>query len=823
MKSEPLREFRFTDRSIEQKYISEFVEDENSEFETPNLLWIRGQHNIGLSRLLYETACRYEHDNRIFVVRVIAKENSSDDEIISEFLSALKTSSFKETVKLVGLIPRYGAKIVFDAVSDVPSIEFICAKAVLSAGTLLTETNNEIAPYQIAKERIRDYALRTGKRVLVIVDNISNLHKQTIEFLFNIATALYCCDEFRMIIGSHNEDESKPFLERLATFFGVRPITVLEFCDSRYFYALLSDYFSGLQPSDQVIHQIYEKCNHSVGCLRDNLRHYYFSVRQSRDMDINDFAISIRSGESCVPATPFASAYLAVLQTLKAVVSRFHLDNMVSVYIETEMHLHIKNDPVFKLKMISDFDSLVQSGAISAEGQFVALSFTESARSFPCETTTCALRAYDYLIQLDKNEQASVFKYGDFDGVLARLAWDTRASNRLSINIAYANQVIDSGYPHQYMEVISRIALSECDLTGFCDDILRFAQVSYESGDYLTARKLLTKPEVICEMEQQYAFELLLGKVYNVLGDLENAKCHLTRAKTIAHESDDLVTATNMLQLTHQELPGGKEEARRLFEENIDRILSKDEWSFADCMVIRTSVDFWDGGDETLQMIIKATNRAEQAGDYWCEACLRVACGLQFLRASENGFAQNELKKAGERLSVIRPHEQAYVKNDIGLCLMIQGDYTNALDYFREARLWGVNSYIKTNILSNAMVCYALLGRNREALKQVQEFEEIVLRANNSLVTAKLCMQVAYVLLITGSTHGSLQRFAMLFDKCINLACIQGLSPRNCVRVAKYRRCRGMIEEDARLELSNQSHTYNEVDFSPWYSTLHHD
>ena len=824
-----LQEFRFVDRKGELVHLSNFAARTLGDTES-NLMWVRGASQVGVSRFLQEAEAVLSAKPGMAAIRVKMDDaQNADERALGTLLDKLGAGS---DGVLGELAVRYSPGAAFSTISSTapqsPTAFGVAAlvEAVL-AGVMLTSEGRARDPYQIICDLLERFVGSNRCRLVLIVDQLHNAQSNFFECMANVMSELSGADEVRFVISSSIGFESDRFKEKLTSRFEIAKLDMGPFDSSVYFYDILTDFFEDISPGDESVKRLGDLCGLNAGMLRNSLREFYMSdVCNDSIASFSSFVREYRKSSLDV----FEDAFMQVMSHIGEPISEPRTMELVQTIVSTAFMLpdaSIVAPKLYEARMALGKSGLLTRVLEPESGHGCLIAVNRPALSCVggvCTDPNMKQRIFDVIRAMDPNDWAETFPRSNRQDMEARLSYDAKDQSACELNYSYALQLIGAGRSLDALPAIERyLDTNPVPNPDEYDAITDFARICYLDGRYIKAKRLLELIGTDCGTRFERAY--LRGKVSNVLHDFEDAETYLRLAEDISRCNDEAISAKSMRQLILAEKPHRFEEARQIFKELYKSAESKATWSTAECMAMRTVVDFPRDDFDIDAILSKAYRCAGAQSNRLPLAYLCVARGLQSMRGEDMDEAFSLFDESRTILSTLRPHEQAYTLNNMGLCKMIEGDQAEAVVLLRQGLSWGASPYIRITLMSNLAVALSLQKR-QDALANLLPSMEDALDSPSSLVRNRVSHAICFTLLATGEPlhRFSANRHAALFSTCLeNLADTPADDKPKRARVEAYSAWRDHSGVEFLLYCDSRERTYYGVAFQPWVSTLHHD
>lgn len=820
-----LEEFHFTDREEYVKEIKSFILDDIP-VNGSNVLWINGSSKVGVSRLMSEVTKTQSVNEHLRFISVSIDDNGDGGKYaLTEMLSQLDDE--KHTLKEV--MEKFANTVVREIspsnyFSD-PALSVIADVLLMGLRTLIYDEGKQEAPYQVICKYIKTAATKNSQKIVLTIDNYHNASGRFLNLMHDVMSELCYSEDIRFVLLSCANEETDRFEESMLSSFALTRISVAPFADSVHFFDVLSDFFDDIAPKDPHVEWLFAECEHNVGELRKRLRNYYLNNGNRLD-SIEDFRkyVSSQSQRSCALKV-FERPIISIMMALGTKVDLHALITLVNNVCKNVMKFETGIPSIINDNFMEAYFCLVNDGIIVNENNFIFLDDVKVASSGVSADLQTYQIVYDYVLTLSKEAWSTSFPCSNRDEIMSRLSWHAQDPQSWSINMGYAAHLIKRGDYEEARVPIMRF-LDCCPERLEQNDelkVLNIAEACYEMGQYATAEKALKLLENCEPYKYRYAF--LQAKLENIYHKFDDAEAHLIIAEASTTNGDEKTRAKSMRQLLLTEAPGRSNDARTIFYELYEEIREKEHWSAAECMAMRTKVDYWEPGDDTDEILEKARSESAARHDLLTCSYLDVAIGLQELRKGDNITAYAKFENACDVLAVLRPHEQAYAYNDMGTCKLIEGDIDNAIALFRRASAWGSTPFIKIVLTCNKAVAFALSGRHEDARALVPVMRKEFESGDDKLIFERTGMAICFVLLATKSSSlPSYDIDMVLLSECLSiLSQTMPISSARRQRIEWYSKVLPLSGSDFLEECSKKSKMYHQVAFQPWISTLHHD
>lgn len=828
-------DFHFVDRCAEREQIGSFLY-EPTDVNGSNVMWLRGQERSGVSRLLNDVLASLENQSDYLIIK-LEVNNDGGVQSLEHLLELTMRHSDTKPSSLLRFIPPSIMGVSSICQAMLPT-EAAFPAAITGFINFLLQYDGfrsrrpaaQIAPYQVLVTLLRKIHLHKGQKTVVAIDDYHLANDLVADCYESIMAELIDADEFRFILASSGNDENSPNLSsRLVERFFLKSVMIVPFSEPEHFRSILSGCFSDVPDTDSAVTEVFIACSKSPGKLRQRYLEY---TNNAADLpSYSGFVDFIRSLNTRSNLNSNEEQLLAVLKVLDSPTEKTLLPELGELIKATYSSLQDAAQHVLTLQMLDAMHSLMQRGHIreNADGFLII----DAAEAPDVPTRNIRITAQT-LVNLSNGLVADFLRrYIDE----AHLTWAEAsvfyyANEELACGESYAKLfeiLTKSGDKAKAQIALERMLEQSQYVPPTLSLLTKMATFSYENGRYGQALKLLELGgEIDPEQDSSnlaYNRFMLKGKSMNALGQLEKAEWFLSNAEKSAFSSDTRLQAKAMRQLVIREITGREAEAEHIFHTLYEGFAFKDQWSAAECFVARIKVDYWKPGDDTTRVLRRALDESQRKGFRENLPYLEIAIGLQSLRENDRREAFSHFQKAQEHLSSTRPHEQAYAYNDMGVCSLLEGDYDQALTFFRKGNAWASTPYIRSVLLANRAISLALLGRKEDARAFCLDMTSLLDEATSSLVQTRLRLAICFVCLVNGDTSP----YRVSNYSAIYAEEIRWLKENLEVGSRQYRRALDIDWNAQRMqgeyirEIAGAEFDYHEAPFQPWIATLHHD
>lgn len=810
--------FDFVDRKKQENIINIFLSDSSSK----NYLWMDGESGIGKSYFI-ENRISTHIDNFTHIIICLPSETDNINcinEILKELQSNCKLDFIKFLQSNYKFLVDLGKKTSLELLK-MKSISFEWFFEVLFDANIVFKDNksNISSAVKVVKNYI-DSMLKNNK-ILLILDNFSNCDQKSLMILKSLLPSYIHNNRFKCIFVTTNSIlEKREYIQIfLSESLPIQRMPFEELDKPNYFYSILDNIFEISEDIHQNINGIYNICKGNPETLKSLIRKIYLNnginipasehskasinskilnkylIEKSFDIDNNDlsdderFVIQVFLGfgtpimldilQSCILFI-HKKLFLTSLWTIPTV------NNILS-------SLQRKNILIYDKKIKFVHDRI-----------YLGLNFLlENDLNRPL----ISLYFYEFL-QENKNIDL------DVEYLLAYHAYIAQTSNWSEENYLYGLKKYKEKKYTDAFTIFSRLISKHIELKSTQEIII--CKTLYEIGYYNDAKSLLIQKKFSFENEHdQFTYNYLLGKIENVLLNKKSAIEKYDEALKYVSNRAEEIQILNLKHLALLETPDGKEKAREIFD-NIALHLSDEEQKMISvCNLLRNCNQFYTGL-QAKEFFMLAKDIANTQGALVDVAYVDNNYGLELFRTGDKEGAFNQFSLSYESLRDLKYHEAAYPLNNMAVCEIFKGKYTDALEYLLEAKYVNQSLYADLAIKVHMMTCYRELKNEKKCRMYMQKLEDYLFyrKISDYNIVRKLSINLCI-------TH-MYYREDKLATNCLS----KGL-PYFKGTISEYR---GYKLDNS---LNGTNHTfanalkkndyYTTFNFEPWIITLSHD
>lgn len=809
-----LTDFKFVDRKKERKEACEYLHK-----DTKSVLAVFGKSSAGknffIDQLQKENKSftyfcfnfKEQNINPIkYMIKVLYECNNS------KFMQFIKRN-YKKIIKSSTIIVDSLAKTNFTELYDCLS-EKDCS--------FLGNDDYKDAPYNIICKYIKKVSKKN--KVVVVLKDITSCEKAYIHDLFKIIAVLYDSSDtnVRFIMSCdekiyNNEDIFSSHFNKLQR----TPIIIEKFKDSKYFLEILKEIFDITAKDKSYLEHLFNICEGYPGQLRDLLNLVYnkhfktFSGQSKVRFDEDIFEESIKEINQIEELKPIEQSVLIIALFINHdfTYNQF-IDICSSVYYDkpTESMRKLVEDATQDLinsKGLLRFEYLPSKDldVIRFNNNLNKDSYIQACQSDEAHFAYLSNHIYTYITNCN-DFKSDLDKYNIN---CAFFSWKANRIDWVQINykagIYFFNKNELSLAENILIRLINQLKLLNEE------QIYNILSCFYSTGNYSVALDIISSD--CTKAIEFYEYDLLKVKILSINMKKNEAIELLEKLLANNQYGNKYYSLLDIKQRILSNIKGKRTEAKTIFDELNNKYLTKKS-NYNDFLI--SAMEYYRG--ETVQNSFKILDaKFRKDNEQVMLGELLTNKGFDLFWQGKIQEARKSFSEAIDLLERLKIHETSYVLNNYANCLMMLGDYENAIESLNSALLFNESDYAEITIKTNLMVCYAIC-KDDDYKKYFKELEKYLQENKNKNIDISISLKVKYAL-------GFAQR--QLNIKCENDYCgeaiIEALAEDgNTIPYLWFKNWREDIETDilSRLNFDTYKNFY-ELRFEPWLLTITHD
>ena len=294
----------------------------------------------------------------------------------------------------------------------------------------------------------------------------------------------------------------------------------------------------------------------------------------------------------------------------------------------------------------------------------------------------------------------------------------------------------------------------------------------------------------------------------------EAIKAYDTALKYVQNRETQ-IRILNLKHLALLETPTGKEKAKEIFDSIALNLTDTEKNMLSVCYLLRNCNQFYTGTEarKFFELALDISKKQDSLVD---EAYVHNNYGLELFRTRHLNDAYEKFKISYNILSDTKFHESSYPLNNMAVCEMFKGNYTQAVEYLTEGNYVNQSIYAGLAIKVHLMTCYRMLRNEEQCRKYMYQLENYLNTQNIS--DLNIIRKLSINLCISYLEYKENERARECLKKCL---------PYIAGTISEYR---GAILNnqlnDTQTDYSKAMQSnlyYTRLDFEPWVITLSHD
>lgn len=776
-----------------KNYFIDQLEKENKDLT----FFIFNFKEISINPIKFIMSTLYGHNNNAFM----------------KFINKNYKKIVKGSATIIDLFTKTEFAKIYDCLSDKDC-------------TFVNSNKYHESPINVTCKYIKETA--KYEKVVIVFKNVTSCERIYINNLFEIIATIYEYDKanVRFII-SFDEDiynKDNTFCDYLSKFHYI-PINIEKFSDSKFFLEILKDIFDITTKNKSYLEHLFNICDGYPGELKTILdkayQKSYKSFEGTANLHFDETLIeqAVAIIKQPIELNPLEKIILTVVLFVDFDFTYEQLITIIS-YILTKLHFIEYKINIEKTlqTLLSEKQLLEYNISPNYELQYVVfdraskrdlyMSVCQNEKIFP----QLAYYIFGYIIENEEYFKRDLYRY---HVNCAFFAWKAQITNWINLNY-------EAG---QYFFNKNELSLSEnifLRISEFTDklepsQIYKILLCFYNTGNYKVALDIISDKSAVNISDYNYL--LLKIKILNI---------NMNKGKAV--DLIDFMLKSNeytkhtyeLLDLKQRILSNIKEkraEAKCIF----DKLLSyySNKKIVYDNFLI-SSMEYYRG--EIVQNNFKILEKQyRKNNDFLMLGELLTNKGFDLFWQGKIQEASNIFSESITILETLRIHETSYILNNYANCLMMTGNYKQAINNLNSALLFNESNYAKITIKTNLMVCYAIT----EDMSYDRLFQELVqyLKENEGKdVDISISLKVKYAL-------GFVQEYLNLNNGISNSRNFQeeakneaDMYDSKTLPYLWFKNWKNTVEVDISKRLDeNVFSEFYRLRFEPWLLTITHD
>lgn len=665
----------------------------------------------------------------------------------------------------------------------------------------------------------------SSRNLCIIIDNFTYCDRKSFILLSQLFHHYIDISGFKCIfVTTSNILTERADIQILLTEqLPIRRLKIDSLDNAKYFYTILDSVFE-LDTVMDIIPDIYNLCSGNPEQLKNLIRKLYISdgiylpqTRYTR-AKINSETLKklLLKGTFELSYADFNENERFIILILLGFSGSAELNALQECVIY--IHNHLFSGNLWSLITINNIiQGLIEKNIFKKDrGTIQKISFTHDKTFFGMQILfendiNKPLISYYFYSFLKENHRIII---RDADYLIIQHAFIAQIPSWTDENYEYAYQKYLQKKYFDAVPIFKRIIKDNMPLS--TEKRIVLGETFYETGDYFNAKAVLTNHVLDTEnIGILCHYYLLLGKIENILLCKKRAIDAYNTALNYAQDRETQILIFHLKHLALLETPDGKEEAKKIFD-SIALYLTESEKSMLPvCYLLRNGNQFYTG-KKARDFFELALEISVKHGSLIDEAYVHNNYGLEKFRTYHIEEAYKEFKTSYHILSDTKFHETSYPLNNMAVCEMFKGNYTQAIEYLTEGKYINHSIYAGLAIKVHLMVCYRMLYEEVQCRKYMCQLEDYL--NTQDISDFNIIRKLSINLCISYLYYNERSRAKKCLEKCL---------PYISGTISEYRGCmlNNQLNEtpmDSANALQSNLY-YTRLDFEPWVITLSHD
>lgn len=815
--------FDFVDRVRQQQILTNFMDS------SENYLWIDGESGVGKSFLIEKKMLNnpYRNNNLYINLSTDYEKNNCLNELITSLQDFANISFTDFIIENYSSIFDVAKKTIFEIVKfKTPNLDWFFDILYDSNMVFFNKNKEKSTSLKIVELYIRKILLTN--KLCIILDNFTYCDKKSFLLLSQLFYHYINISNFQCIFLTTTDilKDRTDIQILLAEQLPVRRLKIESLDNVKYFYTILDNVFE-IDDMMDIIPDIYNLCSGNPERLKSLIRKLYLNdgiyLPQSKytraKINSNILHNLLLIGTFDLSYTDFTEneRFIILIMLGFGGSAELNIFHECVMYIHNKLFCGLLWSPIIINNIVQD---LISKNILEIDikiNQIIRFihdkTFFGMQILFENDINKSLISHYFYLFLLD-NEQDASFNLQDLHYLKIQHAYIARESCWLADSYEYAyNKYLQKKF-FDAVPIFKRILQENMNLT--ITQRIVLAETFYETGDYYSAKSMLSNYKFSDEHSTiLYHYYFLLGKTENILLNKSKAIIYYNKALQYAQNRESEILILHLKHLALLETPVGKAEAETIFNSIALNLSNAEKNMLSVSYLLRNCNQFYTG-DVAKQFFELALDISIKHGSQIDEAYVHNNYGLEFFRTNYIDEAYEKFKTSYRILSDTKFHEMAYPLNNMAVCEMFRGNYTQAIEYLTEGKYINQSIYAGLAIKVHLMVCYRMLSEEKQCRKYMNQLKKYL--EDQKISDFNIIRKLSINLCISYLHYGENLQAKECLEK--SLQYIPGT-------ISEYRGCalNNQLNEK-KLDSSDALQSnfyYTRLDFEPWVITLSHD
>lgn len=811
--------FDFVDRIKQEQILLNFI---NS---SENYLWIDGESGVGKSFFIKKKLLTDVKFQPLYInLSTETEKNNCLNEIIQKLQEFLDTKLLNFIMENYTSVWDLAKKSIFELIKlKTQGLEWFFDILYDSNIVFVSKSEEKSTGLKIIESYIEKGI--NSRNLCIVIDNFTYCDKKSLTLLSKLFYHYIGISNFKVILVTTSDvlKERIDIQILLTEQLPIRRMKINSLDNVKYFYAILDSIFE-LDTIAGIIPDIYTLCSGNPERLKSIIRKLYLNdgiylpkskyTRAKINSDI--LKKLLLEGTFELSYADFNENERFIILVLLGFGGSAELNAFQKCV--TYIHDHLFRGNLWSPVVINNLlQELIAKNIFESTGEMnQKISFSHDKIFFGMQM----LFENDINIPLISHYFYAFLAYNncsqiqDADYLKIQHAFIAQNSSWREENYQYGYQKYIQKKFFDAVPIFKRIIKANMSLTA--EKIIVLGETFYETGDYFNAKSLLKNSAINSEDNSVLChYYVLLGKIENILMCKEEAiKAYDTALKYVQNRETQ-IRILNLKHLALLETPTGKEKAKEIFDSIALNLTDTEKNMLSVCYLLRNCNQFYTGTEarEFFELALDISIKQDSLVD---EAYVHNNYGLELFRTRHLNDAYEKFKISYHILSDTKFHESSYPLNNMAVCEMFKGNYTQAVEYLTEGNYVNQSIYAGLAIKVHLMTCYRMLRNEEQCRKYMYQLENYLNTQNIS--DLNIIRKLSINLCISYLEYKENERARECLKKCL---------PYIAGTISEYR---GAILNnqlsDTQTDYSKAMQSnlyYTRLDFEPWVITLSHD
>lgn len=822
--------FNFVDRESERESANAFLKSQND----VRVLNVIGEKNAGKNFFIDEVI--KENSSKTFLT--IDLENLNQASPYGELIEKLETvrngeffQNIKKNYSKVLKTSTKGVSAILDICPDLSVVKIL--NCMLDTGVLFLNNScdNQESPVKMVCKYFKE--ISKYEELVIVVKNLTSCEDMYIDpFLEIILSTVEDLDvDIKFVLSVdksklNNNDKIHDFLYYKISFI---PIKIEHFTDPELFFKMLFGIFNFTAEDKNSIDHVFNICNGYPGELKRLLSNAYFEYpdivyRELGKLEWDDKIITKSINKKQVPSFKNKIdkiVFLSVLFLEIELTSDFLIN--ISKYICKKLFISVieNRDIENSISSLIHEYGLLEMNFSDTGNRIISAGDNKDLYYETFQNDNILPLFSKCFCDLLLKEENQKFLISKNDKYYTQLAWHTYKSRynhweELNLNIGkyfYKKNQISVAY-----QIFVRIEKYWNKLS--LDDKFVVSSCFYAIGNYQLAYKIIYNIDIEqCNYEQL----ILKSKILNINMDKIGAVQLLKNMLNKVEFKSNRYEIIDMMQRFLSNIEAKRDEAKLLFDGLLEQFKKGKTENYTNFLI--SSMEYYRGdivqnNFKFLEKEYLKTNNKLMLTELW------VNEGFDLFWQGKIDEAEKKFKESITNFESMRIHELSYVLNNLANCLMMKGDFSEAISSLRRGLTFNKSKYAEIVLKTHLMICYAIKN-NKEYLPLFIELEKYITKNDSAQLDISIYLKVNYSLGVVQELCGNNAK-DILYKHNVNYI-------DNAIQIANSHNHKTLpylwfkdwnedVDNDITRRIDHEAYfDFYEFRFEPWLMTITHD